>query len=338
MCKKALIFFTLLTLFQSGLFSQQYYFRKYSVEEGLPQSSVYCLLQDSRGYVWMGTEGGGVTMFDGIRFVTYTTADGLTDNIVRSLLEDSHGNIWIGTQNGLTIYDGEVFTPVTKETGLAGTSVLKITEASNGIIWVGTNDGGLSAIIPGDSLSITNFSIDNGLISNFIYDIYEAPDNKLWLAMLGGINILELSETDSLYIKNLQDPFIASDFILSIEPGEEGTFHIGTYGDGLFTAIAQGNGYEINPSPVNKDFPGLIIWDISSRPDGEIWLATDKNGIIRLDGNNVKGILSKENGLPSNQVMDIMLDKGGSHGLQLLDRAPYYSVMRNLSGTGLKKE
>jgi ligand-binding sensor domain-containing protein/serine phosphatase RsbU (regulator of sigma subunit) len=259
----------------------------------------------------MGTDGGGVTMFDGIRFKTYTVANGLSDNIVRSLFEDSRGNIWIGTQNGLTIYDGEVFTSITKETGLAGTSVLKITEASNGIIWIGTNDGGLSAIKTRDSISVTNFSIDNGLISNFIYDIYEAPDKRLWLAMLGGINILELSGTDSLYIKNLQDPFISSDFILSIEPGENGTYLIGTYGDGLFTAAPAENGFEINPSPINTDFPGLIIWDILTRPDDEIWLATDKNGIIRLKGNVVAGILSKENGLPSNQVMNIMLDKGG---------------------------
>jgi ligand-binding sensor domain-containing protein/serine phosphatase RsbU (regulator of sigma subunit) len=311
MYKRALIFFTLLISLCSELFSQQYYFRKYSVEEGLPQSSVYCLIQDSRGYIWMGTDGGGVTMFDGIRFKTFTVADGLTDNIVRSLFEDSRGNIWIGMQNGLVIYDGESFTPVTKETGLAGSSVLKITEGANGTVWVGTNDGGLSAITKGDSISISNFSIDNGLISNFIYDIYEAPDKRLWLAMLGGINILELSGNDSLYIKNLQDPFIASDFILSIEPGEKGTYLIGTYGDGLFTAVPEENGYKINPSPINSDFPGLIIWDILSRPDGEVWLATDKNGIIRLDGDDIKGILSKENGLPSNQVMDIMLDNSG---------------------------
>jgi ligand-binding sensor domain-containing protein len=125
MFKRVLIFIAFLTLLQGESFSQQYYFRKYSVEEGLPQSSVYCLIQDSRDYIWMGTDGGGVTMFDGIRFKTYTVANGLSDNIVRSLFEDSRGNIWIGTQNGLTIYDGEVFTSITKETGLAGKSTRK---------------------------------------------------------------------------------------------------------------------------------------------------------------------------------------------------------------------
>jgi len=71
-------------LFFESLYPQQYFFRKYSNEEGLPQSTVYCLLQDSRGYIWMGTEGGGLTRFDGSRFDTYTKVDGLSDNTIRS--------------------------------------------------------------------------------------------------------------------------------------------------------------------------------------------------------------------------------------------------------------
>ncbi|MCX6335398.1 MAG: SpoIIE family protein phosphatase [Bacteroidia bacterium] len=323
MARKFLIFFFILNLFASALFSQQYFFRKYSAEEGLSQSSVYCLLQDSRGYIWMGTDGGGLARFDGNRFETFTVANGLTDNIIRSLFEDSNGNIWIGTQKGLTIYDGAVFTPVTKEMGLAGTSVLKITETLNGIILVGTNDGGLSAIKTADSLSITNFSADNGLINNFIYDIYEAPDKRIWLAMFGGINIIQLSETDSLYIKDLEDPIIPAildNFVLSIAPGENGSFLIGTHSNGLFIAVPGKNGYEINPSSINKKFPDLTIWDIAPRTDGEIWLATDTKGIIRLAGDEIKGILNKENGLPSNQIMNILIDDEGNTWLGTYDQ------------------
>ena len=72
MYKKALIFVTLLILLQGESFSQQYFFRKYSVEEGLPQSTVYSIVEDSRGFIWMGTDGGGLSRFDGTKFETFT--------------------------------------------------------------------------------------------------------------------------------------------------------------------------------------------------------------------------------------------------------------------------
>ncbi len=312
--KRVLTFFALSVLLQAELFSQQYFFRKYSVEEGLPQSTVYCIIEDSRGFIWMGTDGGGLSRFDGTKFETFTKADGLSDNVIRSLFEDSRGNIWIGTFNGLTVYDGEKFTAFTEEQGLSGTSVLKITEASNGIIWVGTNDRGLIAIQINDSLTITDFSIDDGLISNFIFDIYEDDSKRLWLAMVGGVNILTFSQADTLAIESVEDPIIPSDIILCIEPGNDGTFWLGSYGDGLFRAIPgkENQEYEVVQSQINDIYPGLIVWDILSRNYGEIWLATNNNGIIRLTNDKISGIFTRENGLPSNQILNILEDSEGN--------------------------
>src|SRR5512138_3567049 len=126
MLKKALITVLLIFAWDAGLFSQQYFFRKYSNEDGLAQASVYCMLQDSRGFIWVGTEGGGLSRFDGYKFETFTKANGLTDNIIRSLCEDRDGKIWIGTDNGLTLYDGLTFRSITEKDGLKGSSVLRI--------------------------------------------------------------------------------------------------------------------------------------------------------------------------------------------------------------------
>ena len=307
---RGLVFSLVLILLPSELLSQQYFFRRYSVEEGLPQSTVYCIIQDSRGFIWMGTDGGGLSRFDGTRFETFTKADGLSDNVVRSLYEDSNGNIWIGTFSGLTIYDGKKFSTFTKEEGLSGTSVLKITEGSNGIIWVGTNDRGLVAIQPGDSLMIRNFSIDDGLISNFIFDICEDVEKRLWLAMVGGVNILTFTQSDTLAIENIEDPIIPSDIILSLEPGNDGTFWLGSYGDGLFRAMPgrENKEYEIERHQINDGFPGMTVWDVLSRKNGELWLATNNKGILRLANDKYAGEFNRENGLPSNQILNILLD------------------------------
>src|SRR3954462_3131436 len=82
-------------------FSQQYNFHNYSVKDGVAQSQVYCLLQDSRGYLWMGTQGGGITCFDGVNFKTYSVKEGLSNNYVSCIKEDAKHNLWIGTMNGL---------------------------------------------------------------------------------------------------------------------------------------------------------------------------------------------------------------------------------------------
>jgi ligand-binding sensor domain-containing protein len=92
------------------LHAQQYHLKNYSIDDGLAGISVTSLLQDSRGYVWIGTEDGGISRFDGKTFVNYTKRDGVGDNSINCLFEDKSGNIWIGTKNnGVTKFNGYEF-------------------------------------------------------------------------------------------------------------------------------------------------------------------------------------------------------------------------------------
>lgn len=307
----------LLILIQTELFSQQYFFRNYSVEQGLPQSSVYCMLQDSRGFIWMGTDGAGVTRFDGQTFETFSKTDGLSGNVVRSLIEDSKGNIWIGTDAGITVYDGYSFKIIGKPEGFIGSSVLKMIEGSNGIIWATTNDAGLSGIIPSDSVSVFSFTTEDGLISDFIFDIYEDPEKNIWLGMIGGVNILEFEDSTLQKIKNIYKPEIEAESaltILSLETSTDGKIWFGTYGNGLFSTTVSGDKDKLvlEPSAINDIIPDMIIWDLSIQKNGEIWLATDKNGVVRHLNGEVTGVFNKESGLQSNQIMNIIKDREGN--------------------------
>ena len=86
----------------------QYY--KYGVEEGLPSSEVYEVLQDRKGYIWFCTDA-GVSRFNGYEFENFHTNDGLTDGNVFHLYEDFKGRIWFLPYNGqLCYYDnGEIY-------------------------------------------------------------------------------------------------------------------------------------------------------------------------------------------------------------------------------------
>ena len=84
-----------------ALAAQSYGFLNWSVEDGLPQSQVTALTQDARGYLWVGTHGGGVARFDGRNFKTFDVADGLADNFVRGLAADPVGTVYALTRRGL---------------------------------------------------------------------------------------------------------------------------------------------------------------------------------------------------------------------------------------------
>lgn len=94
-----------------ALFGQTHYsLRNFKAIDGLPQSQVMTMLEDRNGYLWVGTEGGGLARFDGRDFKVYTTLDGLQSNIVHHLMLDSKQNLWVVHPRGLSKFDGKAFT------------------------------------------------------------------------------------------------------------------------------------------------------------------------------------------------------------------------------------
>jgi len=80
--------------------------RNYTAIDGLPQSQVRAMVEDKNGYLWIGTEGGGLARFDGREFKVYTTLDGLLTNQVIGLRFDQHDNLWVLHPRGVTKFDG----------------------------------------------------------------------------------------------------------------------------------------------------------------------------------------------------------------------------------------
>lgn len=113
-CTLFVVFSCFLILFSLGSQSintpHNYSISSFSVGEGLSQSSVFAIFQDSDGFIWMGTRGGGLNRFNGYEFEVFMhnvidTAS-LSHNEVLSVFEDSNGSLWIGTRGGgLNLFD-----------------------------------------------------------------------------------------------------------------------------------------------------------------------------------------------------------------------------------------
>lgn len=103
---------------------------------------VVSLEVDKQGVVWAGTWGGGLSRFDGKKWVSYTTADGLPGNHVFMLHLDDKGMLWIGTNNGLCQWqDGKFTKPMTTADGLFANNVFAMATTAGGDLWIGSFGG-----------------------------------------------------------------------------------------------------------------------------------------------------------------------------------------------------
>jgi ligand-binding sensor domain-containing protein len=96
--KHVVIFFFFVSL---HLIGQQNYIQ-YTVKDGLPQMQCTKIIQDQKGYIWIGTKW-GLSKYDGIAFKNYFINNGLADSSIIDVKEGENGNIWVLTSNGLSV-------------------------------------------------------------------------------------------------------------------------------------------------------------------------------------------------------------------------------------------
>ena len=131
-------------------------FKHLDIEQGLSQNMIRDILQDSKGFMWIGTWD-GLNRYDGYNFKVYKHIDGdsesLINNKIGCLLEDHKGRLWIGTfGGGLSLFnrDEESFTNFVHNQNdsksISGDQILSLFEDSKQRIWVGVRNGGVAGI------------------------------------------------------------------------------------------------------------------------------------------------------------------------------------------------
>src|ERR1700739_4618990 len=169
-----LFFFSVITL---NIHAQTYNFESIGLEKGLPQAQVTCLKEDTRGYLWIGTQGGGVACFDGVKFKVYDEAAGIAGNIINSIEEDLNGHIWIGTTyGGVTRFDGKNFFNLTKENGLLANSVTAIAVDKKNKVYLATSHG-LNTV---ENKVVSSLKPDLFSGTKIIKKVLKDTQGKLW--------------------------------------------------------------------------------------------------------------------------------------------------------------
>ena len=152
MIKRFLYLFVGILIFQLPLSGQYEYvrFKRITINEGLSLSSVYNIYQDSKGFMWFGTED-GLNKFDGQSITVYgATTDQLNilaNKWIELVFEDKSGMIWLGSRGGLTKYNPRrgVFTAIQHDPdspySLSNDTVTAIATDLRNEVWVGTFNG-----------------------------------------------------------------------------------------------------------------------------------------------------------------------------------------------------
>jgi ligand-binding sensor domain-containing protein/signal transduction histidine kinase len=138
------------------------------------------MLEDRNGYLWIGTEGGGLARFDGREFKVYTTLDGLQSNIIGFLKLDDKQNLWITHPRGITKYDGKTFKKFEQPgSPRAAKSLRRMFELNDTIFF--TSSPGYLGKIYNDSVYYWSQPVYKDKSGVLVAGVYKAPFDNLIL-------------------------------------------------------------------------------------------------------------------------------------------------------------
>lgn len=281
--------------------AQQLLFRHYTQTDGLPSNSVTVLLQDSRGFLWIGT-GGGLSMYDGYSFTNYDRRHGLPSADITCLLESKKnpGQLWVGTSGGgLAFLDGEKFRSVKISARGNANIVSSLVEDPSGAIWVATF-GGLF------------------LHDTTIHPVLVMPNLKTgaYVGLIDSINLC-LAYADSLAllasngelrsVRSLREH--SHGYVTSMEVLREGGFVVATSDSNI---LRFDNSFELLQE-ARHNFRAITT--IHEDMHGWLWFGTP-NGLYSASREMLPKRdftrYGKENGLPGNEISALLTDREGN--------------------------
>ncbi|RAV30186.1 hybrid sensor histidine kinase/response regulator transcription factor [Sinomicrobium soli] len=262
------------------------YFHLVNVNSGLSNNVINDMIQDSLGFIWIGTED-GLNRFDGTNFRVFkqkvkNRQEGLANNFVQSLLLQNGHTILVGTDGGLNTYDtrSEQLKLTDRNKGLLDNSVSKLFSVTGRKTAIGIYRGGIQFLDRDGALEETDTTLNNTLSSDEVSAITMQGDSVLWIGTFAhGLNKADYRNrqvTDTLIPENSA---LASSSVNSLYTDRENNIWIGTR-NGLTVITAKGDTINIGKS-VSAD-QGLSDNDILCfREDGKgrIWIGTRNGGL-----------------------------------------------------------
>jgi signal transduction histidine kinase/ligand-binding sensor domain-containing protein len=284
------------------------HFEYFTTKDGLSQSSVNCIMQDSAGFLWFGTQH-GLNRYDGYGFKVIKSipsgANSLSHIWVQAIMETEPGILWIGTMGeGLHRFDtnNHHVTRYKYEPGnkseLSENTIQALFKDSAGILWIGTEGSGLDSLDPVSGRWVNYaHSADNqhSLSHNSVNAIYEDDSGTLWVGTGNGLNRFDRQTGRFTHFFNDigNRDSLSGNTVTDICKGPKGNLWIGTLHNGLNRYLGK-NRFEHfrndpgNPASLCSNTINCLLVD----RDGHLWVGT---GIDEIHGHGVSRLNFNEN-------------------------------------------
>ncbi len=278
-------------------------------------NSILASYVDYSGALWLGTQGGGVSVMSmaGQEFMTLNEKNGLRNVMTWSFIE-FQDKVWVGTASGIATIDWEA-AKVRYDVGpadLAKKSVLAMSVDNHNRVWVGTNGDGLMVIEGKRGVTYRHDPLDSVTISSdVIYAILPDMEEDVWIGTLNGLNRLN-AKTGQIrrYSHDAMDSStINHNIVLTMHRDRIGRLWVGTNA-GLCRYVDTADRFERIRLPLDSmsfsdhDFVQCFYEDTMRQV---LWIGTT-HGMIRM-GNRHAGRLTRKDGLPSDLVYGMVGDR-----------------------------
>ena len=274
-----------------------------TTRDGLPQGTVLATLQDSQGFVWIGTED-GLVRFDGHEFHRYTysagQAAGLPGNFINAIEEDRQGDLWIGIKgSGVAHWHRatDTFTTYRHDpaniTSLASDAVRALLLDRAGALWVGTMDAGIDVLKPGED-RFQHVRHDSkrpeSLANDQVYALTEDRSGAIWVGTYEGLDRSRDGAAGFTHISLDTGPSPPAGpsqhggQVSSILQDADNTFWIGTFDAGL-AHVGENGTYIGRYQHMKAEVDSLANDEVRALLDdhaGHLWVGT-ANGLDMLD-------------------------------------------------------
>lgn len=281
--------------FSCRILSQSFDFISLGVEDGLSQSEARNVFQDSRGYLWVGTAGGGVCSYDGIKFHEYNEKEGLNGQIITAIAEDSTGKMWFGTTNGgAAIYDGKTFSAIDSKRGLSEDHVHCIV-AKKDAVWIGLGSGIFEYTEKNNLLRrIASFSNLNAICID--------KSGTAWVGTANGFFRFKDGKKDSIILPvNAKADYA----VVTITSDKQGTVYLGTNDGVLIYQPATGT---FKSTELTAALTGTQVRTIFIDHAQNVWVGTQNNLVIKYQGPGQLLRYDRSNGMTAETVCEITED------------------------------
>jgi ligand-binding sensor domain-containing protein/serine phosphatase RsbU (regulator of sigma subunit) len=343
-------------IFESMVHGQEGSFVHYGLKEGLSQSVVNYIFQDSKGYMWFGTQN-GLNRFDGYNFSTFISKpyDNTTiiDNWIYAICQDKYGKLWVATKKGLVRYSPKSNTferieykPKNKIIANNAVNGLGIDSKGNIIL----NTKGYLILINPETLQTQHFQTQLR-IDGSVYDqnrpVAEDHDGNIWMGTQTGLACFNPVTSQFSYFGQDSKPSLNSNDITALCKADTGKMWVGTM-NGL-VLLDYRNNKVINYLGSKTNFPIKPVRSIVQHHDKSIFVATENSGIIKLQNQGefysimvYEQLNAEPKSLSHNIVYSLFIDKsenlwaGTLNGINRLDLKPKkFRLYRknNLSGS-----